>query len=171
MKTTLLLAPLVLSGCATLAAPSQAVSDSESGPGQVVRELYDLVTFGPGEVPDWNRVRSLFLQEAVIVLRTGPDEMTVFDLDGFVNDFVQFIVQAGVQETGFSERVLDLKATEFGAIAQVLVRFDSHIPGSGRVPREGIDSFELIRQGDRWQIVSIINDRPTGELPIPGGLF
>ena len=149
---------------------SEAPPDPAS-PTAVVAQLYDLVTFGPGTTPDWDEVRSLFVEEAVVVLRTGRDEMTVFTLEGFVNDFVQFIEQAQVEKTGFTERILDLQELAYGDIAHVLVRFDSHIPGSGTPPGEGVDSFELIRRDGRWKIVSITNERPTADNPIPAGLF
>ena len=35
------------------------------------RTFYDLVTFDAGTTPDWERVRSLFADEAVVILRTG----------------------------------------------------------------------------------------------------
>jgi hypothetical protein len=116
-------------------------------------------------------VRSLFVEEAVVVLRTGREQMSVFSLDGFVDDFVKFIEQAGVEETGFTERILGMKSFTYGDIAHVLVLFDSHIPGSGRPPREGVDSFELIRRGGCWKIVAITNERPTADNPIPSSLF
>ena len=55
------------------------------------------MTFEAGTTPDWAAVRSLFIEEAVVVLRTGREQMSVFSLDGFVNDFVQFIEQADVE--------------------------------------------------------------------------
>jgi hypothetical protein len=65
-----------------------------SGPGSaeaVVRELYDLVTFPAGATPDWDRGRSLFLPEGVVVLRTTRTATTVFSVEGWVQDFVDFI--------------------------------------------------------------------------------
>ncbi len=160
----------MLASCMSTAEPPDVPTDPNT-PSAVVTRLYDLVTFGPGTTPDWDEVRALFVEEAVIVLRTGRDEMSVFSLEGFVDDFVRFIEQAGVRETGFTERVLDLREITYGDIAHVLVRFDSHVPGSGRDPQEGIDSFELIRRDGRWQIVSIVNERPTADRPIPDELF
>jgi hypothetical protein len=138
---------------------------------EVVTTLYEMVTFDAGTTPDWDEVRSLFVEEAVIVLRTGRDEMSVFSVDGFVDDFVQFIEQGDVKETGFTEQILGMKQFVYGDIAHVLVLFDSHIPGSGRAPRKGIDSFELIRRDDLWRIVSITNERPSEGNPIPDDLF
>ncbi len=63
---------------------------------EVVEELYRLVTFDAGTTPDWDRVRSLFADEAIVVLRTGRDQMTIFSLDGFLNDFAhQWIENTG----------------------------------------------------------------------------
>jgi hypothetical protein len=62
----------------------------------VVTQLYELVTFEAGSTPDWDKVRSLFIDEAVIVLRTTRTATTVFSVDGFVNDFVTFIERASV---------------------------------------------------------------------------
>ena len=145
--------------------------DGEADATGVVTRLYDLVTFDAGTTPDWERVRALFLDEAVVVLRTGRDEMSVFSVDGFVDDFVAFIEEADVEKTGFTERILGMKSFVYGDIAHVLVLFESHIPGSGRDPHEGIDSFELIRREGRWQIASITNERPTEDNPIPESVF
>ena len=119
---------------------------------------------------DFN-VRALFVPEAVIVLRTSRTALSVFSVEGFVADFVRFIEGQGVERTGFTERILGTRVFAYGDIAHVLVRFDSQIPGSGRPPTEGIDSFELARLKDGWRIVSITNERPTPENPIPAGLF
>jgi len=137
----------------------------------VVRRLYDLVTTEAGQTPDWDAVRSLFVEQAVICLRTSREELTVFDVDGFVADFVAFIERADVERTGFTERVLATRSTVYGDIAHVLVLFDSQIPGSGRPPGKGIDSFELIRREGRWRIVAITNERPSPGNPIPDELF
>jgi hypothetical protein len=146
-------------------------ASAQSGSAEdVVADLYALVTFEPGEVADWDAVRALFLPQATVVLRTGPEEMSVFSLEGFVDDFVSFIERANVIETGFTERILCMRSMTFGDIAHVGVLFDSHIPGSGRPPNPGIDFFDLIRLDGEWRIVSVINDRPAPGRPLPAGL-
>ena len=172
MKPQLLALALALpSACATPPATGPAADEALRGPAEVVRELYELVTFDAGATPDWDAVRALFVEEAVVVLRTGREEMTVFTLEGFVDDFVRFIEQYDVQRTGFRERVLELDGFAYRDIAHVRVRFDSHIPGSGREPGQGLDVFELVRRDGRWRIASIVNERPTLDAPIPAALF
>ncbi|MCP3914373.1 MAG: hypothetical protein GY711_02325 [bacterium] len=171
MKPILYAAALLSVALLCAAQQTPAKPDPEAGAEALVRKLYELVTFEAGTTPDWDEVRTLFVPEAVVVLRTGREEMSVFSVDGFVADFVKFIEDAKVEKTGFTERILGMKSFVYGDIAQVLVLFDSHIPGSGREPHQGIDSFELIRQKGAWRVVSIVNERPTKERPIPKELF
>ena len=138
-------------------------------PEQVVRALYGMVTFDPGNTPDWAEVRSVFIDEAVVVLRTSSTASTVFSLDEFVQDFVDFIERDNVEETGFVERVVAVESMVFRDIAHVLVLYESSIPGV-RPPRPGVDSFELIRRDGRWKIVFAVNDLPTAEHPVPAVL-
>jgi len=133
----------------------------------LVRAVYEWVSSEPGTVPDWQRVRSAFLPQATVVLRASRDSTSVLTLDGFVRDFVDFIERANVRETGFRERVLETETLVFGDIAHVLVLYDAHITGSSRPPQQGVDSFQLIRRAGRWWIVSIVNEIPTADRPIP----
>lgn len=150
------------------ALPQEAAQLSDRSTAQgVVEELYGLVTFDAGATPDWDIVRSLFIPEATVVLRTGRTETTVFSLEGFVQDFVNFIERANVVETGFSERIIDTHGTVFGDMANIWVLYEAHIPGSPRPPQQGVDSFQLIRKEGRWWIVSITNELPTPDRPVP----
>jgi hypothetical protein len=152
-----------------LSAQAEAAGlDSELATAEgVVTELYGLVTFPAGTTPDWDRVRSLFLDEAVVILRTTRTESTVFSVEGFVQDFVNFIERANVEQTGFSEKITKMKSMVFRDLAHVLVLYEAHIPGSPRAPTIGVDSFQLVKRDGRWWIVSVTNDLPNAEHPIP----
>jgi hypothetical protein len=153
----------------TSSAAAQTDPDAATAEG-LVRALYDRVSSEPGAVPDWDRVRSAFLPQAIVVLRTTRDSTTVFTLDGFVQDFVNFIERANVRTTGFTERVVKTQAMVFGDIAHVLVLYEAHITGSPRPPQQGVDSFQLIQREGRWWIVSIVNEIPTSNRPLPAVL-
>jgi len=166
-RSTILGVLAVPAACTTLVAQEPTAYGT---PEAVVSELYDLVTFGAGTTPDWDRVRNLFLPEAVIVLRTSRTESTVFTLDGFVADFVRFIERANVVQSGFTEKIVRMKPWAFRDMAYALVLYEASIPGSGRPGQLGIDSFSLIRRDGRWWIISIANDIPDPGNPVPAEL-
>lgn len=177
MRMRLASAPLIglaVLLCATvMAQPSKpttnrsAAEDFTVAPERLVAELYKSVTFEAGQTPDWRKVRGMFIPEAVVVLRTARDKMSVFSVDGFVEDFVRFIEQSQAQRKGFSEKVVRMKPTTFGEIAHVLVLYEAHLAGSEVPPQRGVDSFELLRKDDRWWITSINNDICTPDRPPP----
>ncbi len=143
--------------------PARSSSDT---PEKVVDKLYELVTFEKGNSPDWDSVKELFLNDAVIVLRTSYTETEVFNLNGFVTDFKNFIERAKVTETGFSETIIKKHSVIFGDIASFLVLYEAQITGSPR-KTVGIDHFSLIKKDGVWKIVSITNELPTNERPVP----
>jgi hypothetical protein len=136
----------------------------------VVHELYDMVTFPAGTTPDWDDFRALLLQEAVVVLRSSRDATSVFTLEGFVEDWLRFIQGSNIEETGFSETIKKTHSTEFGDIAHVWVLYEAEIPGWGRPPQTGVDSFQLVRRDGSWKIASITNEIPTPDRPVPAVL-
>jgi len=159
---------LAVSLCANLlqaqVTSTPSVSDT---PEDVAAGIYDMVSFEAGETPDWDKVRSMFIPEAVVVLRTSREASTVFSLEGFVGDFVNFIENSPAGDSGFTETVVRLKSMTFGDMAHVLVLYEAQITGSPRGPQQGVDNFSLIKKDGRWLIVSITNEIPTADRPIP----
>jgi hypothetical protein len=158
---------ILLAAAALCIAGSGAAQSDDDGAVAVVQELYDLVTFEAGTTPDWAYARTLFLPEAVVVLRSSRDATTVFSVDGWIDDFVRFIEEQNVVETGFVERIVQTESMEFKDIAHVLVLYEAEIPGWGRPPQRAVDSFQLVRRDGRWVIASIANEVPDAEHPLP----
>ncbi len=159
----------------TIAAGSALASGGQSDPRledpeKLVRHLYDQVTFPAGKTPDWPYVRTMFIDDATVTMRMGKDSTATLTLDGWILDFVNFINDREVKKTGFQERIVKMESMVFGDIAHVLVLYTSYIPGVSKEPREGVDSFHLIRKDGRWWIVSILNEIPTKERPKPAVL-
>ncbi len=112
-----------------------------------------------------------FIEEAVIVLRTSWEEASILSVDDFVDDFIKFIENSNVIETGFSETILKKESMILGDIATFLVLYEALIPGSGRPPQKGVDSFSLIKKNGEWKIISILNEIPSEMNPIPVSLM
>ena len=147
--------------------PSERVPGSPATAENVVSELYRRVTFKSGQATDWTSVRALFDPEAVIVLRTTRDKLTVFSVDGFIEDFIHFIERSDAQRTGFSERIVRMKSTVYGDMAHVLVLYEARLEDARQQPQQGVDSLGLIRRNGHWLIVSITNEICTPERPLP----
>lgn len=152
-----------------LSAVGAAVAQEPTDAEETVRSLYDLVSSGPAAAPDWEAVRELLLPEAVVVLRTSRETLTVFSVDGFLQDFQAFYASPDVVEGGFRETVLELRVTEVGDMAQAWVLYEARVPG-GRGNR-GVDSFLLVRRDGRWKVAAVTNEVPMPGRPIPEGLF
>ncbi len=172
VTAALLIGPAAAPALAQAPAPQVAAAQPV---GDVVAGLYGLVSSSGGRLPDWDKVRALFLKEAVIVLRTSRTALTAFDLDGFIKDFVDFYDrpfkrgEATVvpKESGFTEKVVRMKVWEFGDMAHVLVLYEAQITGFPIAPQQGIDSWLLVRRDGRWLIAGATNELVTAARPVP----
>ncbi len=171
MKMKRIIFAIMLFSAFMVTSVTYAQDSTASSPERVIRELYRLVTIEKGSTGDWDSVRALFIEEAVIVLRTGRTTTSVFSLDGFVEDFVRFIESYNIVETGFTETILAMKPWVYGDMAHVLVLYEAAIPGTEHPSNKGIDSFLLIRKEGEWKVAAITNEVPTPDNPIPPDLF
>lgn len=142
-------------------------NEKYSTPESVIDHLYELVTFPPDTTPDWEKVKSLFIDAAVIVLRTSFTKMDVMNKEGFVDLFTMDIQKHSMQKTGFQEKIVQKKMTIIGDIAHCFVLYEASIPNTPRSPQRGVDSFQLFKKNGRWWIVSAINEIPRQGVPIP----
>ncbi len=164
-----LLVACLFAGTPALAqdAPIPPGTDTAEG---VVHELYDMCTFDAGTLPDWDAMRALFLPQATVVLRATRTSNTIFSVDGFVEDWHRFIARDNVEERGFTEEIVRMSATVFGDIAHILVLYEASFPDWDRPPQPGVDFIQLIKNDGRWWIVSIANEIPTPNRPVPEAL-
>jgi hypothetical protein len=128
--------------------------------------LYRAVSAGPGQ-RDWAAVRRAYHPEARLV-RTGLDAegrpfAKVMSLDAYIENVEALL--AGVR---FSEVEIGQEAFVFGNVARLTsvyaFTWDS---ASERRAGRGVNFFTLIRDGGRWQVMSIVWDteRPGNVLP------
>ncbi len=147
---------------AQAAVPNEVLTTAEG----VVAELYDLVTFDSGTSPDWDYARTLFLPEAIVVLRTGRESTKQLTVDGWVADFEHFIEERNVVETGFVEAIVETHPWVFKDVAHILVLYEAGFPNDER-RQYGIDAFSLVKKEGRWWIAGILNEIPDRDNPIP----
>jgi hypothetical protein len=137
-------------------------------PESLVTEIYKTVSFKTGEPqPDWDKVRSMFLDNAVIVLRVSRDSTAILSVQGFIDDFVNFIEKSPAKQKGFTETIVKMKPFVFGNIAHILVLYEAIIPETMKQAQKGVDSWELVKKDGRWWIVAVTNEVPSNERPLP----
>ena len=131
----------------------------------IVAALYDVISGPAGQARDWNRLRSLFIPTArMMPVGVRPDGNAVMRLMQ-VNDYV---ASSGplLLEKGFRERELARRTEQFGNIAHVFSTYEGTVEGDGH-PMRGINSLQLMNDGKRWWIVSLMWEAENPKLSLP----
>ena len=131
----------------------------------IVAALYDVISGPPGQARDWNRMRSLFIPGGRLMPVGGKTKDAIGIRLLTVNDYV---ATSGpiLLEKGFQERELARTVEQFGNIAHVFTTYEAHIIKDDHTMR-GINSLQLMHDGKRWWIVSLMWQAESPELPLP----
>ena len=151
------------------AAFAQTPSASAEEVSKMIRQIYEDVSSDGSALPDWDLIRSYFVDEAIVVLRTSREGNTQFTLEEFIQDFKDFYERPDLDDSGFREEVLQLKANVYHDIAFIAVIYEASILNSDRPPTKGIDFWLLANSEGTWKVVSVVNEiiRPGEALPPP----
>ncbi len=149
------------------AAPADAAS-----PEAIVAALYGAVSHGADAEPNWSRMREIFLPVGMLVPPKKPQEdmFTVIDVDGF-QDRVRKATAAAKQKgepTSFYESEIARRIDCFGNVCQVFSTYEGRRAPSDEKPFvRGVNSIQLVRDGTRWWIASVVWDTERPDNPIP----
>lgn len=143
--------------------PAAAPADVESIDA-IVTALYDVISGAKGEERDWDRLRSLMYPGAIFLPNYpgqsgGPRAMTVEEFIGFAKE--------SIRQEGFYESEADRTVQRYGPVANVFSTYESR-----RAPDEepfvrGINSIQLVHDGDRWWVAHIAWTDVSEAGPIP----
>ncbi len=131
----------------------------------IVAALYDVISGPAGAPRDWNRFRSLFLPEARLI-PNGVREGVAFHRVLSVDDYVQRAAQNTAQN-GFFESETARRQQRFGAIAHVFSTYESRRERTAAPFARGINSIQLLYDGKRWYLTTIVWDSERPDNPIP----
>jgi hypothetical protein len=176
-----LLAVALLSCSQPLAAQNQAKSTADAvqptarpedveSIDAIIDAVYDVISGSAGEARDWDRMRSLFLPEARLIPSGTAPEGSVRYLTWSVEDYIS---NAGgqLEANGFFETEAHRVEERFGNIAHVFSTYVSYRTkeeiSAGSYFMRGINSFQLLYDGERWWIVQIFWQAETPDHPIP----
>jgi hypothetical protein len=132
--------------------------------------LYGAVSAAPGQ-RNWEAVRQHYHPEARLV-RTGvnPDGthfIRVMTLDDYIED-----VEVLLEDVNFTEVELSHEAVVFGNVARLtsVYEFSWQSATESRQGR-GVNFLTLIREADRWRVMSIVWDSERAGLTLPKSLM
>lgn len=135
--------------------------------GAVVDAFYEIKSGPAGQARDWDRFRSLFLPEARLVSTFVPEATGIiryasFDLDTFIDGGAR-----QMERRGFFQSEIIREVAVFDNIAHVLSSYESRLTPDGPLMAHGVNSFQLLWNGERWSILNVLwrNGGPELELP------
>ncbi|MDD9957865.1 MAG: hypothetical protein OXU66_02905 [Gammaproteobacteria bacterium] len=156
----LLLFPNVLFG--------QTVDDEDvDSIGNIIAAVYAAISGDAGVPRDWDRFRSLFAEGATLspVIRNdeGVFERVIMSPEAYIERS-----GSNLERNGFHEVEINHVTEQFGQIAHTFSTYESRRRASDPAPfARGINSFQLLHDGERWWIVSIYWQSESDTNPIP----
>jgi len=131
----------------------------------ILAAIYDVIS-GPAGGRDWNRFRSLFLPQARYTqVSTGPDGSKViltWNVDEFVRDAGEIF-----SKEPFYEKAIVNRPESFGNVTQVFSSYESRHSPTDKPFERGINSIQLLNDGTRWWVLSILWDTERAGNPLP----
>ena len=131
----------------------------------ILAALYGVIS-GPAGERDWNRFRSLFLSQARLTSATKNADGTSRVHPMGVEDYAKGAGDYFLQHAFFESPIVNRVQT-FGNISQIFSSYESR-RAAGEAPfARGINSIQLLNDGSRWWIVSILWDEERSDNPLP----
>ena len=132
-----------------------------------LKTLYDVISGEKGEERNWDLFKFLFKPNAKLI-PTGKNKDNIYGLrymspDDYIKTSGKWLV-----ENGFFEKEIHRKINTFGNITQVFSTYESYNSEKDEKPfMRGINSIQLLFDGNRWWVVNIFWSQETKDNPIP----
>ena len=133
----------------------------------IIAALYDVISGPAGQKRNWSRFQSLFAPGARL-MPTGrrPDGVQV--MRSISPEEYATSIGPQLEAGGFFEREIGRRVEQFGGIAHVFSSYDSkRLPTDAQPFARGINSIQLVTDGKRWYVLSILWDSERRDNPIP----
>jgi hypothetical protein len=171
MKKILLLTLLFIFSVNLMA---QTTETKEANPADVssidaiMKAVYDVISGDAGQKRDWDRFRTLFHKDArMIPTGVNPNTKVVSARALTPEDYIKRTETVFAKE-GFYEREKARRIEIFGNIAHVFSTYEAFHSLSDKKPfLRGVNSFQLLNDGQRWWVVTIYWQAETPENQIP----
>ena len=131
-----------------------------------IEALYDVISGPAGVERDWDRFNNLFHPSAnLIPIVVTPD--SVFSRTMSYTDYAQ-IAGPWLVQNGFFEKELSRTQEKYGHIVHMFSTYGSYKTSEDKEPYDrGINSIQLMTNGERWFVVNIMWDAESMGSKIP----
>ena len=145
---------------------SPAYPDDVVSVDAVIAATYASISGPAGAVLDADRFRNLFAAGArFIPTQPRPDGTYVMNVRD-VDQFVQAVFEP--RQIGFFEKEIARRTERFGNVVSVMSTYESLRTETDAAPfQRGVNSMQLMFDGTRWWMVSIVWDTERDGNPIP----
>jgi len=132
-----------------------------------LENLYGVISGEKGEARDWDLFRFLFHPDAKLIPSRKQEDGTYkaryMTAEEYVTGSGNYLV-----ENGFFEKEIHKTVNSFGNITQVFSTYESYHSEADEKPfARGINSIQLLYDGNRWWIINIYWTQETVDNPIP----
>jgi hypothetical protein len=159
-------APLPGSIAAHPAWPKATPADVQSVDA-ILAALYDVISGPAGQPRDWNRFRSLFVPDARLIPVRRSKTGNGADVMPYTPEQYQDRATPLFAQDGFFERGIHNTTESFGDIVSVFSTYESRHTKDGAPFQRGINSIQLLKDGNRYWVVTILWDQESPTNPIP----
>ena len=133
----------------------------------IIGSLYEVISGEKGEARDWDLMKYLFHPDAKLIASgknsAGKYSARYMTVDDYINNSGNWLV-----ENGFFEKEIHRTVDTFGNISQVFSSYETYHSETDEQPfMRGINSIQLLNDGDRWWIINIYWTQESKENPIP----
>jgi hypothetical protein len=143
--------------CASIAQPAisanATAADSDS-PESVIAEFYRLISFEAGSRPDYDRIRSLLADDAVLLTNVSPETIELIGADESIRRIRQKIEESGLGDYGFLSTPENINCQVANVTAYCVTVVEVQYPGLDVPPVVSTDLTTLEKQEGRWLATS-----------------
>jgi hypothetical protein len=163
-------AAVLLIAASAFAAPPK-IARPKPGPDQLAIEatvlaVYNVIS-GPAGRRDWDRFEALFAPGARLVSTKRGDGGAI-TANVMTPEEYKTKATTYFNEHGFFEHPVNTHVDRFADIAQVFTTYESRHASADEKPfARGINSFQLVRIGGEWKVLTIFWEEEDAAHPLP----
>ncbi|MBT8218988.1 MAG: hypothetical protein KJP00_04155 [Bacteroidia bacterium] len=133
----------------------------------IIAALYGSISGDKGIKRDWDRFRNLFTPDALLVPsgknQEGKMGYRIMTAEDYITNSGKWL-----EENGFHEVEIHRKTETYGSLVHIWTTYESYQSKAETEPfARGINSIQLMNDGDRWWIMQIYWLGESKDLPLP----